>query len=116
VILAVLAAFLSPPGTIDVSDVRNVHGFNPSPDCAEWMKARRSHRPRSNPHEAWVMGVLTGYNLYHPNGHHDILEGTTLSAAFAWIDRRCAANPDAALPDVTLDLVGELKRHWPPAP
>jgi hypothetical protein len=81
---AAAAALLSPPGTLDDSDARNIHSFSPSPDCAEWAKARRQARPRSNPHEAWVLGLMSGYNMYHPKGRRDILEGTSKEAAFAY--------------------------------
>ena len=96
---------------LDDSDVRYIHGFNPTPDCAEWTEARRRDNSRSETLEAWVTGVLTGYNLYDPKGRHDILGGTDLSGAFAWIDRRCAANPEEGLPEVTMDLITELRNR-----
>lgn len=109
ILLLAAAAVLSPPGGIDDSDARNIHSFNPSPDCAQWAKARRRARPRSNPHEAWVLGLLSGYNLYHPEGRRDILEGTSKEAAFVWIDQRCGGDRSKSLIDVTLDLVAELR-------
>jgi hypothetical protein len=106
--LLAAAALLSPPGGIDVSDVRTIHSFSPSPDCEEWAKARRRSRPRSNPHEAWVLGLLSGYNLYHPEGHQDILAGTSKEALFVSIDRRCRGDRNLSLIDVTIDLLTEL--------
>jgi hypothetical protein len=103
------AALLTPPGTIDDSDARRLHSFSPSPDCAEWAKERRRNRPRANPHEAWVLGLLSGYNKYHPKGHRDILQGTGVDAAFEWIDRRCNGDRSLSLIDVTLELVDELR-------
>jgi hypothetical protein len=109
ILLAAAAALLSPPGAIDDSNARRIHSFSPSPDCADWVKARREARPRSNPHEAWVLGLLSGYNMYHRKGRRDILEGTGIEAAFAWIDRRCGGNLDASLIDLAIELVAELR-------
>ena len=108
ILLAAAAALLSPPGAIDDSDAREIHSFSPSPDCAEWAKARRRSRPRSNPHEAWVLGLLSGYNMYHPNGRRDILEGTSKELVFVWIDRRCGGDRHLSLIDITFDLIAEL--------
>jgi hypothetical protein len=108
-LLLAAAAFLSPPGVIDDSDARTVHSFSPSPDCAEWAEERRKASPRSNPHEAWVLGLISGYNLYHPKGHRDILEGTSEGALFAWIDRNCKGDAGISLIDVTLDIIAELR-------
>jgi hypothetical protein len=109
ILLAAAAALLGPPVAIDDSDARTIHSFSPSPDCAEWAKARRRARPRSNPHEAWVLGLLSGYNMNHPRGHRDILQGTSKEAAFAWIDRRCGGDRSLSLIDVTLELIDELR-------
>ena len=109
ILLTAAAALLSPPGILDDSDARRIHSFSPSPDCAEWAEERRRAPPRSNPHEAWVLGLLSGYNVYHPKGHRDILEGTGEQAAFAWLDRRCGGDPDISLIDVTLELIAELR-------
>ncbi|MBC8020355.1 MAG: hypothetical protein H7X78_03975 [Methyloceanibacter sp.] len=106
--IALVAAALAAQFLAD-SNVRQIHGFDPSPDCAEWTEARRGNRSRAEALEAWVTGVLTGYNVYHPKGGRDILWGTGLAGAFAWIDRRCAADPEEALPGVTLDLIAELQ-------
>lgn len=110
VLIAAVAAYAAgPPGLIDDSDSRYVHTFNPAPDCREWASSRRRSRPRSNPNEAWVLGLFAGHNLYHPRGQRDILEGTTEAEAFAWIDRRCAQNPAAAVADVAYELILELE-------
>ncbi len=109
ILLAAAAALLSPPGAIDDSDARTIHSFSPSPDCAEWAKARRRARPRSNPHEAWVLGLLSGYNMYHPKGRRDILKGTSMKAAFAWIDRRCGGDRNLSLIEITIELIDELR-------
>ena len=109
ILLAAAAALLTPPGMIDDSDARTLHSFSPSPDCAEWAKARRRARPRFNPHEAWILGLLSGYNMYHPKGHRDILEGSSTEAAFAWIDRRCGGDRNLSLIDVTSELMAELR-------
>jgi hypothetical protein len=108
-LLAAAAALLTPPGTIDDSDARRIHSFSPSPDCAEWAKERRRARPRSNAHQTWVLGLLSGYNMYRPKGHRDILEGIGQEAAFEWIDRRCGGDRNLSLIDVTLKLVDELR-------
>jgi len=108
-ITAAAAGLAGPPGALDDSDSRRIHTFSPSPDCREWESSRRISRPRSNPNEAWVLGLFAGHNLYHPRGHTDILEGTTAAEAFAWIDRRCAQNPDAAVADLALELISELE-------
>ena len=109
-ILLAAAAMLGPPATLDDGDARNIHSFLPSPDCAEWAKERRRAPPRANPHEAWVLGLLSGYNLYHPEGGRDILRGTGREAMFAAIDRRCGGDRNLSLIDVAVDLVAEFRQ------
>ena len=107
--LLLAGAVLGPPGLLDDSNARTVHSWNPTPDCQDWTRARRSDRARSQTLEAWVTGLLTGYNLYDPNGHHDILRGTNLAEAFAWIDRRCGDQPEQAMVSVAIELVHALR-------
>lgn len=109
ILLTAAAALLTPPGVLDDADSRNIHSFSPSPDCAEWAQARRRARPRSNPHEAWVLGLVSGYNLYHPKGRRDILQDIGEEEAFAWIDRHCRGDRELSLIDITLDLIDELR-------
>jgi hypothetical protein len=121
ILFALAAIYFSPPGMIEASDARTIHsgsvdrhGWAISPDCAEWMKARRKRTRRATEMEAWVAGVITGYNLYHPAAADDaldLLEGRKLADGYKWIDQRCAHDSEAALPDVTLDLVAEWRER-----
>lgn len=121
ILFALAAAALIEPAAVDLSDVRTVYsgsvdreGWPISPDCEEWTKAREDAGGRATELQAWAAGVITGYNVYHPADRGDalnLLERTTLSAAYTWIDQRCADAPEAALPDVTLELVDELRRR-----
>jgi hypothetical protein len=106
VIIWIAAALLSPPGLIDDSDARSIHSWDPTPECQDWTRARR--RNESDAFEAWVTGLITGYNLYNADRHQDILRGTSLADAFAWIDRRCDAQPERAMVEVAMELVDEL--------
>jgi hypothetical protein len=68
--------------------------------------------------EAWVTGVITGYNLYHPKSEDDALDlldgnywGKERSEFFRLIDQRCAKSPSASFPMVTLDLIEERRKR-----
>jgi hypothetical protein len=121
IVFALVAAVLSPPGMIADADTRTVYsgfvgrdGWAISPDCGEWISARRKHHRGTTAVEAWVAGLISGYNLYHPADRDDALDllgGKKLADAYAWIDQRCANSPEAALADVTLDLIGEWRKH-----
>lgn len=108
-ILWIVLALLSPSGLLDDSDSRAIHSWDPTPECQDWTRARRRNDSRSEALEAWVTGLLTGYNLYDANGHRDILQGSTLEEAFAWIDRRCAAEPQRAMVEIAIELVTDLR-------
>lgn len=74
---------------------------------AKWREA-------APPLEAWVEGVITGFNVYHAKNAEDrvdLLEGRSLSEAFKIIDQRCSNTPEAALADVTLDLIAEWRKR-----
>ena len=120
ILIALAAAVLGPPGVIEDSDARTIYtdtiGSNGglTPDCAQWNTSRQSPGKRSSPLEAWVEGLITGYNVYHaknPEDRLDLLKGRSLSEAYKAIDQRCANTPDAALADVTLDLISEWRKR-----
>ena len=57
----------------DLSDVRTIHsasvnskGVPQSETCADWTVARKTKGRKKAQLEAWVIGVVTGCNLYHP--------------------------------------------------
>jgi hypothetical protein len=119
--IALVAVMLGAQFPIDTTDLRTVHsgfvdkkGCPVSPDCTDWAKARRNGGKHAVALETWVAGLISGYNLYHPASPADrlnLLEGKKLSDAYKAIDERCAALPDAAVADVTLELVADWRKR-----
>jgi hypothetical protein len=120
ILFALAAAMLGPPGILDMSDARTIYTETVAPDegltpdCREWNRARQNGGKESTPLEAWVEGVITGYNLYHAKkseDHLNLLEGRSLPEAFKIIDHECADSPEAALADVTTDLIADWRKR-----
>jgi hypothetical protein len=120
ILVALTVAVLGPSGSIDMSDARTIYTetVGPreglTPDCSQWNTARQNGGKQSSSLEAWVEGVITGYNLFHANNaadRLDLLKGRSLSDGFKIIDQRCSDSPEAALADVTLDLIAQWRKR-----
>ncbi len=107
--LLLAAALASPPGLIDDSDARTIHSWDPTPVCREWTQARSRNNAQSATFEAWVTGMITGYNLYNADRQGDILRGNNLANVFVWIDRRCAVAPERAMVEIATEFVDEAR-------
>ena len=110
---------------LDLSDVRSIHtpsvnskGVPMSETCAEWTAARKMNGRKKAQLEAWVVGIITGYNLYHPKSQDDKLDllngnnwGKESQTFFSVLDQRCLNAPSQAFPTITVDLVEEWRKR-----
>jgi hypothetical protein len=99
-----LIAFLlhparSQPITIYGPDIEQ---FSCGTWSAEQNMAKRSAR------ESWLMGVVTGYNLYRSS---EAVSAPDTKAMLVWVDRYCAAHPLETLPTAALALINELRKR-----
>lgn len=77
--------------------------------CADWTK-ERSKDYRFQGDEGYVLGLVTGYNLYGP-GDGDIASGPNATGMLGWVDQYCTANPLDLIDTAAFKLVVELKRR-----
>lgn len=79
--------------------------------CGEWTSDRRANGADAIIKLTWLGGYLSGQNAVLSaalNRTVDILEGTDLNGAAAWIDNYCAAEPLASLSTAAQALSAEL--------
>ncbi len=75
--------------------------------CGRWLEERKKDSLESATLTVWVVGFLTAYNVYvAPSG--DVLEGTDVDGAVAWIDNYCTAHPLETVASASEALVRAL--------
>jgi hypothetical protein len=103
-LLLAAAALAAPPGGKDVM----VYNYPSVDSCASWTDDRRGRRSQAM--EGWVLGVLTGYNVYRaPTGN--IAPSVTGTGMLGWIDQFCATNPLESVTTATFKLISVLEQR-----
>jgi hypothetical protein len=81
--------------------------------CGAWMDFRRSGSRGNQGYEGWVLGYLSGVNLY--GGYNkDFLEGIDAHSAWLWVDDYCGAHPLESLATAATNLAAEWLRRAAP--
>lgn len=88
-----------------------IYSFPGNDTCGNWTENRRLPQSRNQALEGWVLGFVSGYNVYEdPKGN--VAPGVSGLGLLAWVDQYCAANPLDTLFTAGVKLVIELrKRH-----
>lgn len=85
-----------------------VYNYPAADSCATWTTERRERRNQAV--EGWVLGVVTGYNVYNaPTG--DIAPSVTGPGLLGWVDQYCATSPLDTVTTATFKLIKELERR-----
>lgn len=103
-LLLALTAVTAPAGTA------YYYGFPGNDSCADWTQNRTNPDRKQQVLEGWVLGFVTGYNVYGP-GSGNVAPGVTSTALIGWVDQHCVAYPLDSVLEASLKLVIELKRR-----
>ncbi|MDD1450855.1 hypothetical protein NHF48_007550 [Sphingomonas sp. H160509] len=74
--------------------------------CGHWTQVRRDGGIDNATMQTWLAGFISGQNavLSATNSITNILEGSDIPGANAWVDNYCAAHPLAPLSEAALKL------------
>ena len=76
--------------------------------CGVWIEEHRKASTMSLGQDTWLTGFLTGYNFYGPQPNGDILRGTDIRGAVAWMTNYCTANSLETIADASNELIKTL--------
>lgn len=89
-----------------------IYGETPAPSCPKWTEERQGKR--SQILQFWLLGFVSGYNVYGPEPTGGAAAGVDSTGILAWVDQYCAANPLDSVVTAAIKLVGELDRRSRP--
>ena len=75
--------------------------------CGTWTGDRQRNEARSQLNQAWVLGYVTGYNVYK-SAQENVTKPMDTRAMMLWIDNYCDANPSRDIADAAKALIDEL--------
>jgi hypothetical protein len=110
-LLAYLAAVLIGgalgPANADERTINAVgHGVEP---CKAWLDARKDGY--SAGYGDWLMGYLTGVNLWGPTSRRDLLRNQNAQEMIEWVDKYCAVFPNELIESAARQLILDLGRR-----
>jgi len=77
--------------------------------CRAWADARARHPQRGRLWEGWVLGFVSGANIYDDSP--EMLKEMDEHSIFAWVDDYCRTRPTELVDDAAFDLMKELLRR-----
>ena len=84
--------------------------------CGTWTTAAKSGSSQDVLNKIWLQGFITAVNNFYltnlPGVTADLLEGTDIDGANAWVDNYCAAHPLVKLAAAAQALTVELTDKW----
>jgi hypothetical protein len=89
------------------ANIATIEGLS---SCGEYLDARKKNEIGANIIRAWVLGYLSGYNLYSNQPRISIPDGPTI---FAYFDKYCVENPLQYITTGAGQLIGELDGYKP---
>jgi hypothetical protein len=108
--LAILAAGMVLGASVeDASAGKRVFFGDGANSCTTWTDARARHPQRARLLEEWVLGFVSGANIYDDSP--EMLKQMDERAIFAWIDDYCRAHAVELVDDAAFELMQELLRR-----
>jgi hypothetical protein len=93
-----------------------IWGPAPPPSCGKWTALRKEHGIEGHAVEFWLLGYVSGYNMYGPDPNGGVGISIDTEGMEAFVDQYCTANPMMSLLDAADKLVRELHRRAIPQP
>ena len=88
-----------------------IYGITPIPSCGAWTAARSAHGGDEIAMKYWLLGFVSGRNMYEPNAQGGMKSITDPEALEAYIDQYCQAHPLDELTQAAAGLIDELRQR-----
>jgi hypothetical protein len=106
-LVAVLIGRALAPAIADEKTINALgHGVEP---CQAWLDARKDGY--SAGYGDWLLGYLTGVNLWGPTSGRDLLRNRNAQEMIEWVDKYCAVFPNEIIEAAARQLVLDLGRR-----
>ena len=79
--------------------------------CNSWLEARGSGDVQAAARTGWVLGYVTGFNLYGSKPEGDVSDGKNTEEMMVWIDNYCKKNPDENVYRASAALVDDYRQR-----
>ena len=93
----------------DASAEKRIFFGDGANSCRAWTDARAQHPQGVRLLEEWVLGFVSGANIYDDSP--EMLKQMDERAIFAWIDDYCRAHAVERVDDAAFELMQELLRR-----
>jgi hypothetical protein len=108
--LAIIAAGMLLGASIeDASAEKRVYFGDGANSCRAWTDARTRHPQRARLLEEWVLGFVSGANIYDDSP--EMLKQMDEPTIFAWVDDYCRTHAVELVDDAAFELMQELLRR-----
>jgi hypothetical protein len=77
--------------------------------CQAWLEARKNGS--SAGYGDWLLGYLTGVNLWGPTSGRDLLRNRKAQEMIEWVDKYCTAFPNETIESGARQLILDLGRR-----
>jgi hypothetical protein len=106
-LVAVLVGGASGPALADERTINAIgHGVE---SCKAWLESRKDGY--SAGYGDWLLGYLTGVNLWGPTGGRDLLRNQNAQEMIEWVDKYCTVFPKDNIESAARQLILDLGRR-----
>jgi hypothetical protein len=77
--------------------------------CQAWLEARKDGY--SAGYGDWLLGYLTGVNLWGPTNDRDLLRNQKAQEMIEWVDKYCSVFPNELIESAARQLILDLGRR-----
>jgi hypothetical protein len=106
-LIAVLIGGASTPGIAEERTINAIgHGVE---SCKAWLEARKDGY--SAGYGDWLLGYLTGVNLWGPTAGRDLLRNQNPQEMIEWVDKYCNVFPNQIIESAARQLILDLGRR-----
>jgi hypothetical protein len=106
-LVAVLIGSVSGPALADERTINAMgHGVE---SCQAWLEARKDGY--SAGYGDWLLGYLTGVNLWGPTNGRDLLRNQKAQEMIEWVDKYCSVFPNELIESAARQLILDLGRR-----
>lgn len=110
-LILIAIVFMLASGPVESKDAQgNYISLGYVPSCGKWTSVRPGNSVKKYQVENWVLGVLTGYNMYI-RGRKNIASASGIEGILGWIDNYCRTNPLTDLSGAVEAIIKHLKRR-----
>jgi hypothetical protein len=109
-VLLAVAILIGGPSGPALADERTINAMGHGVEsCQAWLEARKDGY--SAGYGDWLLGYLTGVNLWGPTSGRDLLRNQNAQEMIEWVDKYCTVFPKDNIESAARQLILDLGRR-----